>query len=41
MIDQKEETKKLYKDAVYYHLLHKGYNYKRAEIESEKIFNIL
>ena len=39
MIDVEKELKKLYKDAMYLHLLRKGYKSKQAKLEVEKIFD--
>jgi hypothetical protein len=39
MTDVKKEVKKLYKDALYFHLIHNGYTMKRAELAVGRIFN--
>ena len=39
MIDVDKELKKLYKDAMYNHLLREGYKIKQAKLEVGKIFS--
>jgi len=39
MIDMEKELKKLYKDAMYCHLLHEGYDNKYAKLKVEQIFD--
>ena len=39
MIDVDKELKKLYKDAMYYHLLRKGYKGKQAKLKAGKVFD--
>ena len=34
------DVKILYKDAIYYHLIHSGYSYKKAKFLVEKILNM-
>ena len=38
MIDIKKEVKKLYKDAMCFHLIHSGYSFNQAEFMVERIF---
>jgi len=39
MIDVKKEKKKLYEDAIYFHLIHNGYSFNKAKFLIERIFN--
>ncbi len=39
MIDMEKELKKLYKDAMYCHLLREGYDNKHAKLKVEQIFD--
>ena len=39
MTDVKKEVKKLYKDALYFHLMRDGYATKQAKLEIKKIFD--
>ena len=39
MIDVEKELKKLYKDAMYCHLLHEGYDTKHAKLKLGQIFD--
>ena len=39
MINIKNEVKKLYKDAMYFHLINSGYSSYRAEFMVERLFS--
>ena len=41
MINAKEELKTLYKNAIYFHLIHNGYTMKAAELAVGNIFSTL
>ena len=38
MINIKKEKKELYKDAMYFHLIHNGYSFNKAEFIVKRIF---
>jgi hypothetical protein len=38
MIDIKKEEKKLYKDAMYFHLIHNGYSLRKAQFIIKRLF---